>query len=195
MELRYITQEDIEACHVNVTSADMFREAREYNIYMHDMRQKKLRTTVAYFAVIIFNFIFIAGVFFVSRNIGVPMLMRSAEFSTLAIIRLILLAAYIVLFIYLVIKRKVFSYKLTAIMTLPLVFCDLRFTVLLIMNTLVFHLLEKETQEQQNTAGYPGFADLRITYIREDETNEAEKVEEPYSFEKLTSDVHDMEEL
>lgn len=195
MELRYITQEDIEACHVNVTSADMFREAREYNIYMHDMRQKKLHTTAAYFASIIINFIFIVAVFFVSRSIGIPMLMHESEFTPLTCMRLVVLAAYIFLFIYFIIKRKVFNWKLITAITLPLIFCDIRFAALLIINILIFRLLDNETQAQQNTPGYPGFADLRITYIREEEDGNAEADPEPYSFEKLTSETHEMEEL
>ena len=37
--------------------------------------------------------------------------------------------------------------------------------------------------------------ELRITYIRDDEKNTETPPEELFSFEKLTSDVHDMEEL
>lgn len=37
--------------------------------------------------------------------------------------------------------------------------------------------------------------ELRITYIRDDEKNTEASPEELFSFEKLTSDVHDMEEL
>ena len=195
MELRYITQENIEQCHINVTSAEMYSEAREYNILMHDMRLLKVRSIAEFFGVIIVNIIFLIGISLASSNLGLIMMMKESSISPLNAVRFVIIAAYAALFIFLVAVKKIFSYKLLIALTAPLLLCDWRFVFLLAMNTAAFYFLDKNTQTLRDAPGYPGFAELRITYIRDDDNDKAESPEEMFSFEKLASDVHDMEEL
>ena len=42
-DLKYITQQDIDESHINITSADMYRECREYNSHALAMRRRKWR--------------------------------------------------------------------------------------------------------------------------------------------------------
>ena len=48
-DLRYITQQDIDESHINITSAEMYKEFQDYNSHMLRMQQRKVRFWVDFY--------------------------------------------------------------------------------------------------------------------------------------------------
>ena len=115
MELKYITQENIDEAHVNITSAEMYTEFREYNQRMLDMQVKRRRFLSDFWIMVIANIILIPiGVVFVNIS---PLY----KISGTIIPNIMLMLISMILLVYFVIVRKVYNWKIGLAVSLMLI--------------------------------------------------------------------------
>lgn len=159
MELKYITQDNIDESHINITSAEMYTEFKEYNQRMLDMQKKRWRFLRDFWGLWIMNAILLPiGV------ITVLMLMQNGSLIYAAcgmFLPCVLLAAiYLFLMIYFIGIRKLYSFKAGLLISAILIPINLAFIALAAANAAVIYFMEKEDSSIRNETGYPHFAQL-----------------------------------
>ena len=159
MELKYITQNNIDESHINITSAEMYTEFKEYNQRMLDMQKKRWRFLRDFWGLWIMNAILLPiGV------ITVLMLMQNGSLIYAAcgmFLPCVLLAAiYLFLMIYFIGIRKLYSFKAGLLISAILIPVNITFISLAVANAAVIYFMEKEDSSIRNETGYPHFAQL-----------------------------------
>ncbi len=159
MELKYITQDNIDESHINITSAEMYAEFKEYNQRMLDMQKKRWRFLRDFWGLWIMNDKLLPiGV------ITVLMLMQNGSLIYAAcgmFLPCVLLAAiYLFLMIYFIGIRKLYSFKAGLLISAILIPVNITFISLAAANAAVIYFMEKEDSSIRNEKGYPHFAQL-----------------------------------
>lgn len=159
MELKYITQKNIDESHINITSAEMYTEFKEYNQRMLDMQKRRWRFLRDFWALWLMNAILLPiGV------ITVLMLMQNGSLIYAAcgmFLPCVLLAAiYLFLMIYFIGIRKLYSFKAGLLISAILIPVNITFISLAVANAVVIYFMEKEDSGIRNETGYPHFAQL-----------------------------------
>ena len=159
MELKYITQKNIDESHINITSAEMYTEFKEYNQRMLDMQKRRWRFLRDFWALWLMNAILLPiGV------ITVLMLMQNGSLIYAAcgmFLPCVLLAAiYLFLMIYFIGIRKLYSFKAGLLISAILIPVNITFISLAAANAVVIYFMEKEDSGIRNETGYPHFAQL-----------------------------------
>ena len=67
-DLKYITPLDIQAAHLNVTSAEMYDEAKKFNQHMYDMQVKRRRFLCDKWGIVILNVIMLALAYYTAAS-------------------------------------------------------------------------------------------------------------------------------
>ncbi|MDD7517853.1 hypothetical protein [Ruminococcus flavefaciens] len=157
MELKYITQENIDAAHINITSAEMYTEFKEYNQHMLDMQKERWRFLRDFWGLWIMNVIGLhAGlqtVYFWKCSLIYQM---SGAFMPCAL----LAAIYLLLMIYFIGIRKIYSWKAGILTALILIPANVAFIALAAANAVVIYFMDKEDGRLRKEKGYPHFAQL-----------------------------------
>ena len=159
MELKYITQDNIDESHINITSAEMYTEFKEYNQRMLDMQKRRWRFLRDFWGLWLMNAILLPiGV------ITVLMLMQNGSLIYAAcgmFLPCVLLAAiYLFLMIYFIGIRKLYSFKAGLLISAILIPVNITFISLAVANAAVIYFMEKEDSSIRNETGYPHFAQL-----------------------------------
>lgn len=158
MELKYITQENIDEAHVNITSAEMYKEFKEYNQRMLDMQKKRRRFLRDFWIMVITNIILIPiGVVFVNIS---PLY----KISGTIILNLMLTLISLFILVYFVIIRKVYNWKIGLVSSLMLIPVCAGLIPLAVANPILINLMEKTDSSIRNETGYPHFVQLSGSY-------------------------------
>ena len=158
MELKYITQENIDEAHVNITSAEMYKEFKEYNQRMLDMQKKRRRFLRDFWIMVITNIILIPiGVVFVNIS---PLY----KISGTIILNLMLTLISLFILVYFVIIRKVYNWKIGLASSLMLIPVCAGLIPLAVANPILINLMEKTDSSIRNETGYPHFVQLSGSY-------------------------------
>ena len=158
MELKYITQENIDEAHVNITSAEMYKEFKEYNQRMLDMQVKRRRFLSDFWIMVAANVILIPiGVVF--GNIS-PLY----KISGTIILNIMLMLISMILLVYFVIVRKVYNWKIGLAVSLMLIPVCVGLIPLAVANPILLNLMEKIDSSIRNETGYPHFVQLSGSY-------------------------------
>ena len=158
MELKYITQENIDEAHVNITSAEMYKEFKEYNQRMLDMQKKRRRFLRDFWIMVITNIILIPiGVVFVNIS---PLY----KISGTIILNLMLTLISLFILVYFVIIRKVYNWKIGLASSLMLIPVCVGLIPLAVANPILINLMEKTDSSIRNETGYPHFVQLSGSY-------------------------------
>lgn len=158
MELKYITQENIDEAHVNITSAEMYKEFKEYNQRMLDMQKKRRRFLRDFWIMVITNIILIPiGVVFVNIS---PLY----KISGTIILNLMLTLISLFILVYFVIIRKVYNWKIGLVSSLMLILVCVGLIPLAVANPILINLMEKTDSSIRNETGYPHFVQLSGSY-------------------------------
>ena len=158
MELKYITQENIDEAHVNITSAEMYKEFKEYNQRMLDMQVKRRRFLSDFWIMVAANVILIPiGVVF--GNIS-PLY----KISGTIIPNIMLMLISMILLVYFVIVRKVYNWKIGLAVSLMLIPVCVGLIPLAVANPILLNLMEKIDSSIRNETGYPHFVQLSGSY-------------------------------
>lgn len=158
MKLKYITQENIDEAHVNITSAEIYTEFKEYNQLMLDMQKKRRRFLCDLYSMIVMNVILIpvGSVFsFIS-----PLY----KISGMILPNIILTLVSMFLFVYFIIIRKIYNWKIGLALSLVLVLVNIGFLVLAVANPVIINMMEKIDSSIRNETGYPHFVQLNASY-------------------------------
>ena len=159
MKLKYITQDDIDSSHFNITSAEMYTEFKEYNQHMLDMQKRRWRFLRDFWGLWLMNAILLPiGV------ITVLMLMQNGSLIYAAcgmFLPCVLLAAiYLFLMIYFIGIRKLYSFKAGLLISAILIPVNITFISLAVANAAVIYFMEKEDSSIRDEIGYPHFTQL-----------------------------------
>lgn len=158
MELKYITQENIDEAHVNITSAEMYTEFQEYNQRMLDMQKKRARFLRDLCAMIGMNVLLIP--------FGAIFSFISPLYKVCGMIlpNIILMLIGMFLFVYFIIIRKIYNWKIGLVLSLMLVLVNIGFLTLVVANPVIINMMEKIDSSIRNEIGYPHFVQLSGSY-------------------------------
>lgn len=195
-DLKYITPLDIQAAHLNVTSSEMYAEAKDFNKHMYAMQKKRWRFLRDYWVMAVFNVIMLAlGVltamssytsllFSVSGGRGPVGLATGGNMW----VTLFPVPIYIILFVWLIMLRKIYDSRLVLLISVILFPVNYAFIMLAIMNVILIGAMNKVDNEIKDEVGYPHFVELTLSYIR-DEENAEDGGMESYSEDETSDDL------
>jgi hypothetical protein len=179
-DLKYITPLDIQAAHLNVTSAEMYDEAKKFNMHMYDMQRKRRRFLRDMWGILILNVIMFAlaiptatspftSLVFKATGGSGPVLMATGGNLPLTYLPA---AIYAVAFIYFILIKKLYNWKLILLLSLIAVPTHYAFIMLAIGNAVLVKKIYETDEEIKDEVGYPGFAELLLSFIRDEESLE-----------------------
>ena len=157
MELKYITQDDIDSSHFNITSAEMYTEFKEYNQHMLDMQKKRWAFMRDFWGLWLMNVI--------SLYVGLKTILfwngsLIYRVSGMFLPCELLTAVYMILMIYFIGIRKLYSWKAGLLISVILIPVNLAFIVLAVANAIVIYFMDREDGIIRNEIGYPHFTQL-----------------------------------
>lgn len=159
MELKYITQKNIDECHINITSADMYVEFKEYNQRMLDMQKRRRRFLRDCWGLWLVNL--------VALSAGLISAVLMSSKSVMFLLCILLAAVYLFFMVNYIGIRKIYSWKTGLVisvtglaLSLILIPMIIPFLALVIANPVLIHLMEKEDSSIRNETGYPHFTQL-----------------------------------
>ena len=164
-DLRYITQENIDEAHINVTSPDMYAEAREYNIHMLRMRRKKFVLLCDFWGMLFMNLLLMPIMLLYSLELPFTLLMRAGAPLWL---HFVLPVVFWVLYGYFILFRRLLDWRVTLLISALMIPAGILFTVTAGANTFITWYMRKTKSQIEADVGYPAFTELRTTYIREE---------------------------
>lgn len=175
-DLKYITPIDINAAHLNVTSAEMYEEAKNFNQHMYDMQRKRHRFNLDMMSIIVFNIIVFAvgcGTAICSYTSLMFYLTGGRGFIGGNVhIAVIPAVIYAIAFVYVILIRKVYDWRVILAFSFVPMFTSYAFIPLAIGNVLIIRNAKQIDDEIKGEPGYPGFAELVLSYIRDEENAE-----------------------
>ena len=176
-DLRYITQENIDEAHINITSAEMYAEAREFNIHMLRMRRKQWLFLADYWGMFILNFISVPIVALLSMASESTMLISmNAPWWSAFLFPPVFWALYAWFIFY----RRVYDWRASLIFSMVMIPAGYAFFITVIGNAVITKIISKLDTELKDEVCYPEFVELRLTFIRPEQEEERHK-EDPYS--------------
>ena len=176
-DLKYITPLDIQAAHLNVTSAEMYDEAKKFNQHMYDMQVKRRRFLCDKWGIVILNVIMLALAYYTAASSYTSLIFWAtggrgpvgmATGGNLALTYLPLIV-YTAAFVYFVMIRKLYNWKLLLVLSLIPIFAHYAYIVVAIANTLLAKKMYDIDCEIADEVGYPSFTELHLSYIRDEE--------------------------
>ena len=195
-DLKYITPLDIEAAHLNVTSAEMYDEAKKFNQHMYDMQRRRHRFLRDMWSLILLNiFMFAVAMptamssytslaFRLSGGSGLVMMAKGGNLFLTYLPAVIYAAA----FVYFIVIKKFYSSSLIFILTLIAVPTNYAFLLMAIFNAILVKKMNDVDNEIKEEPGYPGFAELHLSFIRDEESLEEGGMEN-YSDDEKSDDL------
>lgn len=176
MKYRFITQDIIDAGSINITSPEMYSEAREYNI---DAGRNYIRRRNNHLAMAIwFGVQPLLVIFAVVLLTGITQLDQVHTGRTTSNARIIVAVvgfiSWLLIYGYFVVLRKQRSGLMMFLTSLPLLLVHWSFAVICIANFVIGKWYTGWEKKLSERAGYPGFTQLSITTI----DSEANTVEE-----------------
>ena len=180
-DLKYITPLEIQAAHLNVTSAEMYDEAKKFNQHMYDMQVKRHRFLRDMWGVLILNVIAFAlcmptaassytSLLFKATGGSGPVGMAVGGNLVLTYLPALIYAAAFIVFILI---RKVYNWKLILLISLMAIPTHYAFIILTIGNTILVKKMNDVDTEIKDEVGYPSFTELHLSYIRDEESLDA----------------------
>lgn len=179
-DLKYITPLDIQAAHMNITSAEIYEETQRYNEHMLRMQRKRLKFLRDFWGITILNIIMLAiglptalssytSLIFAATGGSGPALLAIGGNIPLTYLPV---PIYVICFVYFILIRKLYDWRVMLVISLLLVPVNYGFITLVIFNVLLVIAMEKTDSEIRGEVGYPHFVMLTTSYIRDEENAE-----------------------
>ena len=160
MELKYITQENIDEAHINITSSEIYTEFQEYNGLMLRMQKKRRRFLRDLWLLWIMNAVLVPLI--AAFSLMLPLILPMNSFGFLLYLLILLIS--MTLLVLVVGVRRIYSWKLGFIITAVMMIASPVYIFLAAANASVIYLMEKEDSSIRNETGYPHFVQLRGSY-------------------------------
>ena len=162
MELKYITQDNIDGAHLNITSAEMYTEFQEYNGLMLRMQKIRYRFLRDFWALWIMNGILVPVIlFFTMLEKFSPLIWFGSGMKWLCL-AIVVIAE--LLLIYLIGIRKCYSWKLGFLITAIMMPANIFYVLLAVGNAVVIFVMDRIDSSIRNEKGYPHFTQLHGSY-------------------------------
>lgn len=176
-DLKYITPIDIQNAYLNITSSDMYAEAKKFNKHMYDMQRKRWRFLRDFWSMILLNVFMLALGAATSASSYTSLLFRATggrgPFGMAVggnmLVTVAPAAVYTVLFVWLILIRRTYDWRLILAMSAVLVPVNYAFIALAIANVILIRLMDRTDNEIKDEIGYPHFVELTLSYIRDEE--------------------------
>lgn len=166
MEYRYITQDVVEAGVIKVNNSEEYNEAQSYNEQMRKEYKKRRAVYASIASWSGLQFIFVAiGLYYNCMDILVKEEMVS---DTKGLLWFLGSGIFIALYTYFIIIKKQRIPLVAFLVSLPMLLASLRFIGLVVINPVLAHLYQKYESGAQELLGYPGFARIKVAYLRDD---------------------------
>ena len=161
MELKYITQENIDDSHINITSAEMYGEFKKYNQKMLDMSKIRWRFLRDFWGMWIMNAIIVPFIFILTYfRVLSPIIWYGG--STRLCLAVVLISE--MLLVYLVGIRKMYSCIMGFLVTLLMLPANLCYVMLAVANAVIIYVMGRIDDSIRDETGYPHFVQLRGSY-------------------------------
>jgi len=176
-DLRYITQENIDEAHINITSPDMYTEAREYNIHMLRMRRRKFMLLCDFWGMFGMNLLLIPIILLFSLNYNTTLLKLAGAPLALSFV---LPFVFWGLYGYFLFYRKLLDWRVTLLISALLIPAGLLFAVTTAVNTFITWYMRRTKTQIEEDVGYPEFVELSTTFIRDEVEEQMETYSKTY---------------
>ncbi|MBR4626832.1 MAG: hypothetical protein IKO47_03905 [Ruminococcus sp.] len=164
-DLRYITQENIDEAHINITSPDMYTEVREYNINMLRMRRKKYIFLCDFWAMLVLNLLIVPVLVLYSLDLPLTLL-RMAEAPLW--LHFVLPLVFWGMFGYFWLYRRLTDWRVMLVISAVMIPDGILFVITTAANTFITWYMRKTDEQIKADVGFPEFVELKTTYIREE---------------------------
>ncbi|WP_303838002.1 hypothetical protein [Ruminococcus flavefaciens] len=161
MELKYITQENIDDSHINITSAEMYGEFKKYNQKMLDMSKIRWRFLRDFWGMWIMNAIIVPFIFILTYFRVLSPIIWYGGSTRLCLAVVIISEA---LLVYLVGIRKMYSWIMGFLVTLLMLPANLCYVMLAVANAVIIYVMGRIDYSIRDETGYPHFVQLRGSY-------------------------------
>lgn len=170
-DLKYVTPLDIQNAHINVTSAEMYAEAKEVNTHMYAMQSRRVKFLRDFWSLLGMNvaILVLAVLTGLDSHFSLIFKLTGGVCSVGGNVYLTLLPLlfYTVGYAYFILIRKVYNSWIMLIFAAMLVPMNYICIILVIADTVIVHFMGKIDDEIKNEVGYPHFAELHISTLRE----------------------------
>ena len=162
MELKYITQKNIDDSHINITSAEMYSEFKKYNQKMVIMSKTRHRFLRDFWALWIMDLILVPLIFLLT-SVGIcsPLLKLSGGIMPVCVAVVLVSEA---LLVYLVGIRKLYKWGMGLFVTMLMMPANLCYGMLAVANAVVIYFMGRIDDSIKGETGYPHFVQLRGSY-------------------------------
>jgi hypothetical protein len=161
-DLKYIGQKELDECHFEVKSADMFREAQEFNAYMLEMQRRKwkFRKNLIYMGILDCILIPIG---LIRPDSSLSPLRHLFDRNTSIVLSALFSFAFLAMFCLFFIHKRDYSWKKCLAYSLFLIPSNIVNIITVIFNTILMFFMEKTDSEIKDEPGYPAFPQLHIS--------------------------------
>lgn len=170
-DLKYVTPLDIQNAHINVTSAEMYAEAKKVNTHMYAMQGKRVRFLRDFWSLLGMNIciLVLAALSCLDSRFSLIYKLTGGVGSVGGNIPLTLLPLlfYGAGYIYFILIRKMYNPWIMLIFAVMLVPMNYICIILVIADAIVVRFMGKIDDEIKNQVGYPHFVELHISTLRE----------------------------
>lgn len=170
-DLKYITQQDIDESHINITSADMYRECREYNSHALAMRRRKWRFLRDFYGMMLVDLILLPFLTILTGKYTLPM--APITDPAMSVISLVFIAAFMVMYVIVVAVKRNYNWLICLGYSLLILFFRNWWWMYIVsggfiaLNCFLVRAIKKEDDLLKEQPGYPGFAELVPSFIRD----------------------------
>lgn len=168
-DLKYITQDNIDEAHINITSAEMYTEFRDFNQHMSMMRRRRWRYLSEFYSMLLVDMVLIPIINILSGKY--TQLMEPVKEPVLAGLSLGLLVLFMFLYCFLVLYKKIYSWKIClcfTLLTVPMRNSLMWYIIALfyvLLNCWLVQAIRENDDYIKGEVGYPYFVELVPSFI------------------------------
>ena len=107
-DLRYITQKDIDESHINITSAEMYKEFQDYNSHMLRMQQRKVRFLVDFYGMMAVDLLLIPVLCILTGKY--TQITEPISDNVMFIVSTLLIGLFMAAYVFFVLIKKIFKW-------------------------------------------------------------------------------------
>ena len=170
-DLKYITQQNIDESHINITSADMYLECKEYNAHALKMRRRKWRFLADFYGMMLVDLVLLPVLTLFTGKYTQPM--EPITDPAMAVVSLLFIVLFMALYVGIVVVKRNYSWLLCLCYSLLIVFFRAWWWmyivsgIFVIGNCFLAGAMKKVDDTLREQPGYPGFTELIPSFIRD----------------------------
>ena len=170
-DLRYITQKDIDESHINITSAEMYKEFQDYNSHMLRMQQRKVRFLVDFYGMMAVDLLLIPVLCILTGKY--TQITEPISDNVMFIVSTLLIGMFMAAYVFFVLIKKIFKWPICLAFSLLTVLFRASLWAYIValvfvgLNCWLIHAIEREDDALKEHVGYPAFVQLIPSFIRD----------------------------